>query len=201
MKIHRHPFTELPAGAVRDDREYWRRHLGPIVGEWLTFETTLPEIVAFVDKVYLAHDLSDFGGDSHYIQNEVPQRSFSKLRSSIAGLYAWRAQNTESREEKQRMLREAEFAFRQAFVLCPSSPAAVFRYVNLLVGQKRLEDAISLVEAAVRLEEKPRPAPELPSHVQYEGAHRPMIPSRSNPERLLTQLGSLVEQLKKMKAR
>ena len=200
MKINRQPFSELPNEIVQKDRADWTRYIGPMVGEWLTFETALSEVVAFVDKVYCAQDLSDFHGDQHYIQNEVPQRSFSKLRSSIGGLYAWRGQNSPSREERERMLKEADFAFRQAFALCPGSPEAVFRYINLLLGQKRLDDAILLTEAAVRLDEKPRPAPELPSHVQYNGSHKPVIPAQSNPARLLTQLESLLEQLKRMKA-
>jgi hypothetical protein len=99
------------------------------------------------------------------------------------------------------MLREADFAFRQAFVLCPTSPEAVFRYINLLLGQKRLDDAILLAEAAVRLEEKPGPAPAPPSHIQEDGSHKPMIPSQSNPAKMLTQLGSLRQQLKRMKTR
>jgi hypothetical protein len=201
MKINRRPFSELQDVVVQSDRAYWSRYIGPMVGEWLTFDTRLPEVVAFVDKVYCAQDLSDFHGDQHYTQNEVGQRSFSKLRSSIGGLYAWRAQNTQSSEERERMLKEAGFAFRQAFALCPSSPEAVFRYINLLLGEKRLDDAILLTEAAVRLEEKTRPAPELPSHVQEDGSHKPMIPSQSDPARLLTQLGNLLEQLKRMKVR
>jgi predicted Zn-dependent protease len=45
---------------------------------------------------------------------------------------------------------EAEQAFRLATEIGPGSPEAVFRYVNLLVAQGRLVDAIPLVEAAVR---------------------------------------------------
>ena len=58
-----------------------------------------------------------------------------------------------------------------------------------------------MVEAAVRLEEKPKPAADLPSHIQENGSHKPMIPSQSNPAKMLTQLGSLLEQLKRMKGR
>ncbi len=98
------------------------------------------------------------------------------------------------------MLKEADFAFRQAFALCPSSPEVVFRYINLLLSQKRLDDSISLVEAAVRFEEKRRPTSET-SHIQEDRSHKPMIESRSNPPRLLTQVGSLLEHLKLMKTR
>ena len=39
------------------------------------------------------------------------------------------------------MLKEAEFAFKQAYSFCPYSPEAVFRYINLLIGLGRVDDA------------------------------------------------------------
>lgn len=201
LKINRQPFSELPREVVQRDRDYWVRYIAPMVGDWLHVETALTEIVAFTDRVYLEHDLGGFRGDPRYIQNEFPQRIFSKVRSAIGGLYAWRAQNTQSPGEKERLLREAEFAFRQAFVLCPKSPEALFRYVNLLLMQKRLDDAILVAEAAVRLEARPGPALKSPTDIQADGSHKPMIQSRLDQTRLLTQRGSLLEQLKRMKTR
>jgi len=201
LKINRQPLSELPSEIVQRDREYWARRIGPTVGDWLSVETALPEIVAFTDRIYLERNWSSFRGDPRYIQHEVRQRTFSKLRTAIGGLYAWRAQNTQSLEEKERMHKEADFAFRQAFVLCPGSPETVFRYVNLLIGQKRLDEAILVAEAAVRLEEKARPTRQTPAHIQEDFSHKPMTESRLNPPRLLTQLGGLLEQLKRMKAR
>ena len=154
-----------------------------------------------MDRIYLARDQSGFGGDPLYIQNEVRQRSFSKLRSSTGGLYAWRAQNAQSPVEKERMLKEADFAFRHSFVLCPTSPEAAFRYIGLLLGQKRLDDAILVAEAAVRLGGRSKVAHETSSHIQEDGSHKPLVPSGSNPSRLLTQLGDLLGQLKRMKTR
>jgi hypothetical protein len=201
LKINRQSISELPNEILHRDREYWSRYIRPLVGDWLTVETALPDIVAFVDKVYLEQDLSGFRVDQRYLQNEFPQKNFSKLRSTIGGLYAWRAHNAQNPDEKERCLSEADFAFRQAFVLCPRSPEAVFRYINLLVGRKRLDDAILLVEAAVRVEDKPIPTGEKPSHIQEDFSHKPMIPSQSNPSRRITQLSNLLEQLKQMKAR
>src|SRR5205823_5835132 len=77
---------------------------------------------------------------------------FSKLRSSIGGVYASRAAKAESPARKQRMLEEADFAFRQAFALCPRSPEAVFRYSSLLASQGRVEEAIVVVGAAQKIE-------------------------------------------------
>ncbi len=45
---------------------------------------------------------------------------------------------------------EAEQAFRIATEIAPASPEAVFRYINLLVGQKRFDEALPIAETAVR---------------------------------------------------
>jgi hypothetical protein len=75
---------------------------------------------------------------------------FSKLRSSIAGLYAWRVQHAADADEKKRMNDAADFAFRQSWALCPYSPETVFRYVNFLLSAGRTADAILIAETAVR---------------------------------------------------
>ena len=49
------------------------------------------------------------------------------------------------------MNNEADFAFRQAWVLCPYSPEAVYRYVNLLLSQKRISDALLVAETAAQM--------------------------------------------------
>lgn len=44
---------------------------------------------------------------------------------------------------------EAEQAFQIATEIAPASPEAVFRYMNILVGQKRFDDAIRITQAAI----------------------------------------------------
>ena len=51
------------------------------------------------------------------------------------------------------MLAEADFAFRQAFALCPYSPEAIFRYANLLLSADRLEDAFDVAATAQLLDQ------------------------------------------------
>ncbi len=187
LRINRQPFSELPEKEVQRDRAYWRRYIGPMVGDWLKLGTSLAEVVGFVDKVYLNQDLNGFSGDPEYIQNEMPQRCFAKLRASIAGLYAWRAEHTQNSDEKERMSKEAEFAFRQAFVLCPAGPEAVVRYVNLLLGQKRVDDAILVTEAAVRLQEG--------------GSQNTEAKSPAGPDHARSQLDMMLNQLKKTRTR
>jgi len=86
-----------------------------------------------------------------FLQNAYSHRTFSKLRASIAGLYVWRVSHAAGATDQARMVREADFAFRQAWALCPYSPEAVFRYVNFLVDQKRVDEAILVAGTATKL--------------------------------------------------
>jgi hypothetical protein len=171
MRINRQPLAELSDEIVQRDRNYWTRYLQPMLGDWLNYDTSVAEIAAFVEKVHVNHDLCGFKGDLRFIQNERSQRLFSRLRPSIGGLYLWRATISKNAAEKERMLKEADFAFRQSFALCPRSPEAVFRYAGLLLGEKRFDDAILIMETAKSLD---------PENAQFPG---------------------LLEQLKRMKGK
>src|SRR5205823_7512376 len=106
------------------------------------------------DKVFARKELNGFHGDPKYVANTNACAMFSKLRSSIAGVYAWRAMKASDPVEKKRMIAAADFGFRQAYALCPYSPEAVFRYVNLLMGEARSEDALQVAEAALKVDSK-----------------------------------------------
>src|SRR5207344_902642 len=54
--------------------------------------------------------------------------------------------------EFQRMVKEADFAFKQAYAFCPYSPEAIFRYVNLLVQMGRVDDALLLANTSLKLD-------------------------------------------------
>jgi len=151
LKINRQPLAELSEELVRRDREYWTRYIRAMIGDW-RHDASVGDVAAFIEKVHVNHNLSGFRGDPRFIQNDAPPKSFSKLRSSIAGIYAWRGGNAGSPAEKERMLAEADYAFRQAIALCPRSPDALFRYTSLLAWQGRTEAAVPLVETALKLQ-------------------------------------------------
>jgi len=123
-----------------------------MLGGWLTNETSVKDICAFAVKVYSDRDLDGFKGDPDFVENDYACKAFSKLRSSIAGIYAWRLNKAKSPEEQKAMVKEADFAFRQAFALCPYSPEAVFRYVNLLLSLGRVDDALTLADTTCKIE-------------------------------------------------
>ena len=151
MKINRQPLSELSDDIVGQDHDYWTKYVAPMIGGWLNDDTPVSEVAAFAEKVYLRHDLRGFTGDPRFVQSDLSCKAFSKLRSSIGGLYAWRLDHTADEAEKDGMARAADFAFRQAWALCPYSPEAVFRYVNFLLNQKRNSDALLVAATCLKL--------------------------------------------------
>jgi thioredoxin-like negative regulator of GroEL len=74
-------------------------------------------------------------GDTKFLRDVVARKSFSKLRSAIAGLYA-----------RQRRFADAENAFQQSRILYPLSPEANFRLVQeVLMQLGRFQEAIDLM--------------------------------------------------------
>lgn len=152
MKLNREPLPTLDEDTLARDHEFWSQYSDRLVGNWITYDTTIKEICDFVEKVYISRDLRGFKGDPKFIRDDNAQAAFSKLRSSIGGVYSFRVNNAKTSVEQQRMIKEADFALRQAFAFCPYSPEAVFRYVQLLAQVGRLEDAMLVANTALRLD-------------------------------------------------
>jgi hypothetical protein len=153
MKINRQPLPALSDEIVQRDSDYWTKYVTPMIGGWLKPDTTIEEVAAFAEKIHVKKDLSGFAGDPQFVQSEYWSENFSKLRSSIGGLYAWRARNSHDDAEKKRMNDAADFAFRQAWALCPYSSETVVRYVNLLMSQNRRADALLVAQTAAKMPE------------------------------------------------
>ena len=151
MKINRQPLAGLSDEVVRQDRDYWTKYVTPMIGGWLNENTTVGEVTAFAEKVFLRHELHGFTGDPQFVQNYYSCRAYSRLRSSLGELYAWRAYNATDAVEKQRMNRAADLAYRQAFALCPYFTLTVYRYVNFLLNEKRFSEALQVGETAAKI--------------------------------------------------
>jgi tetratricopeptide (TPR) repeat protein len=107
---------------------------GTLVGVWSEIVTK--------DKAYWDALTGDFTNREEFVRNKDAQKSFSKMRSAIAGLYLSRG-----------MLAEAEYAFRQSLQLCPDSPEGCFRLADLLMNQRRYDDARQLMEGYLKVDE------------------------------------------------
>jgi tetratricopeptide (TPR) repeat protein len=159
MKINREPLTSLPDEVYKKDHEFWSKYSERLCGNWITYDTTIQQIADFVEKVYLHNNFEGFTGDRKFVRDDDGQKAFSKLRSSIAGVYAWRASpqcppeyQPKSPQEMQALVRETDFAFKQSFAFCPYSPEAVYRYVNFLLQFGRLDDALLIAQTCLKLD-------------------------------------------------
>jgi hypothetical protein len=148
FKLNRQPAAMLSDEIVQRDHEYWTKYIQPMIGNWLKDETSVAEVATFAEKTYGRQDFSRFAGDPRFVQNGYSQKMYSKLRSAMAGLYEWRANHATDATDQQHMLREADFAFRQAWVLGPDALETEYRYVNFLAAQSRGRDALRVAETA-----------------------------------------------------
>jgi tetratricopeptide (TPR) repeat protein len=98
------------------------------------------EIVAR-DKAYWDKLTAAFTAREEFVRNNDAKKSFSKMRSAIAGLYAARGLNA-----------EADYAFKQSLALCPESPEANFRLADLYMRQRRYAEASKLIEEYKRID-------------------------------------------------
>ena len=69
------------------------------------------------------------------------QKTFSKLRSAIGGIYTYR-----------KMAAEAIYAFKQSLALCPESPEANFRLAQLYMELGHPEEALATLQALQKLD-------------------------------------------------
>jgi tetratricopeptide (TPR) repeat protein len=152
MKVNRQPLPELTEAMIRRDHEFWTQYSARLTGNWITYTTPLRDICAFVRRVYLRRDYRGFAGDRKFIRDDDAQKAFSKLRTSIGGVYAWHLAHARTVTDRERMYKEADFAFRQAFCFCPYSPETVQRYATLLANANRLSDARLLAQTALEFD-------------------------------------------------
>jgi hypothetical protein len=105
MKINRETLPELSPDTIKNDRDFWN---------WYVPRLT---------------------GNPKFHRDVVARKTFSKLRSAIAGLYAYR-----------RLFDESELAFKQAIELYPLSPEANFRLADIYMQQFRFSQAREVIE-------------------------------------------------------
>ena len=152
MKINRQPAAIMADDIVSADHRYWSAFVDSALGPRLKDDTSVEQIGAFAVKTFGKHDFDGFTGDREFVLVKDPQKAFSKLRGSIGCVYLWRSRHSRDASERERMAREAEFAFRQAWALCPYSPEVVFHYVDLLTSEMRFSEALKVVRTASSLD-------------------------------------------------
>ena len=159
MKINRNPVTELSQEVFDLDHKFWSDFSTRLCGNWITYDTTVQQIADFCERTYVRNNYKGYTGARAFVRDDDAQKAFSKLRSSQAGMYAWRLGQQCPPEFRQKsaaaqsaLIRETDFAFKQAFAYCPYSPEAVYRYVNFLMQYGRFDDAVIVAKTCKKLD-------------------------------------------------
>ena len=159
MKINHHPLTELSQDVFDLDHKFWSDFSTRLCGNWITYDTSIQQIADFVERTYVHNNYKGYTGDRAFVRDDDGQKAFSKLRSSQAGMYAWRLSpqcppefRQKSAASQEALVRETDFAFKQAFTFCPFSPEALYRYVNFLLQYGRFDDAIIIAKTCKKLD-------------------------------------------------
>jgi len=159
MKINRNPLPSMPQDVLDRDHRFWKEFSKRMTGDIIDYKTSVKEVTDWIEKTYVRRDFNGFKGDLKFVRDNDGQKAFSKLRSSIGGVYAWRLNPAIPQEyqpktpaERDALLQEANFTFLQAFAFCPYSPEAVFRYAQLLLQFQRFDDAILVAKTCLVLD-------------------------------------------------
>lgn len=136
--------VELSDEMLQTNDECWSKAIAPMIGNWLTTDTPIADVIAFDRKAFYQRDFSGFTGDRDYVQNRDAFTAFAWDRSNIANLYVWRMNHATNLDEKNRMAREADFAFRQALALNPRFFQTVDDYKSFLKSQNRDLDVAAI---------------------------------------------------------
>lgn len=100
-----------------------------------------PELIK-KDRAFWDWYVKRLVSDRKFLRDVVAKKTFSKLRSAIAGLYAARGHRE-----------EAEYAFKQAVELYPLSPEATFRLADLYMRENRFDEALETVRSFAEKDE------------------------------------------------
>jgi len=126
MKINKEPLptpTENPAAwsqIIARDKSYWDKLVADFAG--VPGDPTHP-------------------GRAEFWRDNDARKTFSKLRSAIGGVYAYR-----------KLYAEAKYAYNQSLQLCPDSPEANFRTSQMLLETGQPDEAIRVLEDYQKLD-------------------------------------------------
>jgi len=157
MKIERQPMADLSEDTIQRDHEFWSQYSSRFIGNWITYDTSIKEICDFALKVYKRREeaaIRQYHCEPKFVRDDNAQKNFSKLRNAIGkSIYTWRIANSLSTDSQARMIKEAEFALKQAFAFCPLSPETVSNLAQLLAMLHRYNDALLVAQTCFEFDQ------------------------------------------------
>ena len=153
LKLNRQPVQSLDPSVMEKDHAFWSRYSNRLIGNWITYDTPVKDIAAFIEKTYVRHNHTGFPGDPKFLRDDQAQKSFSKLRQAIAGIYNYHLNQTGHTPEMTALLeREIEFALKQAWAFCPYNPDVVVQLCQIFLRKSRFDEIDTLVATGQRID-------------------------------------------------
>ena len=154
FKIAPQPIDRLPDSIIEKDQQFWEEETRSLIGKVVEEKTTVPQLCSWAERLLIRNDRIDFRGNKNYLDDDQASPNFSKCRCSIASMYEWRSKQPAQKKEATQLIKEADFAYRQAIALGPQNPETVLRYSNFLFEQKKTNDARLLIKTALKLHQE-----------------------------------------------
>ncbi len=152
LRLNREPVPRFTQEVIDRDLKFWDLYLDRLIGSEVVANRSLEELITWSQRVYILGDLSEYPGNSNFLRDSWAQKTYSKLRCAVAGMYTWRLLLPENSPfspgpEDRRMLETAaDVIYRQALALCPYSSEVGFRYATFLSSVGRFDDADLVVD-------------------------------------------------------
>jgi hypothetical protein len=155
FKVSHEKMTQLPWRTVEADHKFWAEECKSLIGSFVKEETSVQEICSWTEKVFLEPAAHVFNGNRAYVQDAQAPQYWSQCRNAIAGYYEWWSRNSE-KAQRESLVKEADYAYRQSVGLSPYNPTVVWRYVNFLFQNQRTNDAKVLIQMTLKLNPEKR---------------------------------------------
>ena len=152
FELGQQPISRLDQAILDADREFWSGLCKKLLGDAIRRESSIGEVCEFVEGIYVRNDLSTFAGDRKYASDALAQNWFGMARHGSAALYQRRCIRAEGIEEKERMLDESIFAYKQTFAL---SPLISKDFADMLLQIGRTNEAARILSVRGKVAGRP----------------------------------------------
>ena len=131
-----------------------------LIGNWITYDTTVKEIADFVEQHLHAARLQGLQGRPKFVRDDKAQKAFSKLRSSRRGcMLALRIPPTCPPEYRQKtaastgaLIQGSGFRLQAGVCVLPLQPGSGLPLRQLLLSSGRVDDALLVAQTCSKLD-------------------------------------------------
>jgi hypothetical protein len=148
-EISREPIVRIPDEVLLADRGFWSNWCHTLLGRAIQPYCMTTQACDYAEQIHLTPDGRGSSKRPAILTDKAAREWYSAHRHRTGFLYFQHCMASTNALERQRLGPEAELAFQQAFVL---NPAFCGDWVQLLCLTRRTNDAIRVLETALRIQ-------------------------------------------------